>query len=123
MRTRMILVVVMLVALVGVASAQMTHEQANALQRAVARIANTDYSIENVIFDGMTIDEVRAVLDEPVVISYRATFAGNRSWNSSSHGTWLILWSEHVYRMRPVVVGFLRRGETRVRHNYVENVR
>lgn len=123
MRKQIIVGAVMLLVLAAGASAQMTQEQADALQRAVARIASINYSVENVIFDGMTIREVEEVLGEPVAIGDRAVFVEGRHWHASSHGTWLVLWNEPIYSFRPVVIGFLRRGETRIRHNYVEDAR
>jgi hypothetical protein len=123
MNMRRWLLLVLIVAVAAGATAQMTQAQADALQRAVARIANVDFSVENVIFDGMTVDDVEDVLGEPVQIEHTAVFVEGRFMHASSHGTWVVLWNNAFRSNRPVVVGFLRRGETRVRHNYVDQVR
>lgn len=100
-------------------NAGISDESLQALQRAVVNIAIRNNAVENLIYDGMTVRDVEAILQQRVALSVE--FIVNEVYHVSAHGNYLVLWSGAAYT-NPVVVGFVRRGETRIRHNYVDSV-
>lgn len=103
-----------------VADAQSNRQQ-QALTDALEDIARKDHLVENVIFNGMTVTQVEDILGERVSINpdfdFTSAIVREGYSNRSNHGNYIIFWSDRYRRHDPVVIGYIRRGETTVRQN------
>lgn len=100
-------------------------EVQSAIQRALTRIAQQGQTIENLIYVGMTPEEVSELLGEsyisidPSAYFQRYLYVQTEHKGYSSHGEYVILWSDWSGRGRPVVTGYIHRAEMVIRRNLI----
>lgn len=122
---RLTLVAILLMAATTVAIAQNSAIPPKVLaeiQSALKNIAIRNYTVENIIYDGMTYREVSQILGETFHISADANWAeatgGMEYMYVSYHGNYVLFWSDSDYLMgNPTVIGYANVRTKRVQHN------
>jgi hypothetical protein len=127
----MVLLLLLLALGVGQSAfAQLSETQIRVLQQAVADIAMRNHAVAHLIYDGMTVNDVEAILAQRIIIEYHgivqqqpgggSTFTFVQARPGTNHGNYIIVWS-NLRAETAVVVGYQRRGESVVHHNYIDD--
>lgn len=118
---RLVLVAVLSGVALGAFAQNQNATTQQAVQQALTRIARDGATIENLVYVGMTYDEVRRLLG---LISFEIHYNGLLNYRGlrdsehlghSAHGQYIILWS-HVGQ-GSVVTGYINRADGMIRQN------
>ena len=110
------------------AQSSVDDDVANDIQKALERMAVEGVSVANVIYDGMTLDEVERILRRDVTVVSDLRFVEDEPLMAdiSYHGNYLVFWSGPEYT-DPIVIGHARRslydtyGEVAIEHNVLSH--
>ena len=121
---RVIFLILCFGSLESVGAQSASQGQSDAIRQALVRIARSNVTVENAVYDGMTYHEVLRVLareNDPLAIQFR----GNPNPNSmtldfySPVGRYYLHWSGGLYD-NPVVVGYSMGLDGPMRHNELQ---
>jgi hypothetical protein len=91
------------------------------IQNALKNIAVKNYTVENIIYDGMTYKEVTQILGvDDFDISFHpdwAAYFGYGYGNLSFHGNYVLFWSDSSSFSDPTVIGYSNIRTKRILHN------
>jgi hypothetical protein len=91
-----------------------------AVQQALQRIAASNATVENVIYDGMCYEDACKVFGQKFEINIDFAYSGKLGIEFgyvSRHGNFSVFWSSYDEFSNPVVIGYCRTGTTVVKHN------
>jgi hypothetical protein len=94
--------------------------QLDEIKSALQRIAMSNNAVEQIIYDGMTFEEVKKILNVRELGIQNTSFDGYRTIVYVSYvGKYILYWSGLEYS-NPIVLGYSLRGSTVIRHNALE---
>jgi hypothetical protein len=101
-----------------------SNEVDEALRQALTRIANEGRKVEHLVYDGMTVSEVETILGlNHISIRYAGSLSmrlpREGHFGMSSHGEYVILWSEMIPSSGAVVTGYFHTEDGIIRHNRI----
>jgi hypothetical protein len=96
-----------------------SQKQLDTIKSALQRIAISNNAVENIIYDGMTYQEVMKILNVEA-LSITTDFNQDHALIYPSFvGKYLIFWSGLAHS-NPIVIGYSVRGSKTIKHNTLE---